>query len=552
MPPTRSENPLLTPVLDQVGTLVDWTHVSIYVLDGEDITLLAYRGPVPFREASHFSFPLARAGGARRVITGRAPLLIADAKGDSDVARSFLEATLDVPRQTFDYIGSWMGLPLTIGGSVAGMLDLAHAERNRYTEEDLERVSVYVRNVAAQIENAVHFSDLSQRSLELQTLYEVQQAINRHLELSHILQLVADQALQLTSAGEALIFLVQDDDLALACRSGSALSELPPGLVLPVQGSMIGRALQSGRAWRAFNAQSDPAGDGDVCRLLGARSLLVVPLGPPSDPVGALVAANKVFGAFGPRDERVLSQLAGAAAIAVERSRLVKQAAELVRLQERQRIAETLHDTVAQKLFRIGIEAEWCQQKAPAGEEVAQRIETVRRLVARAGYDLRSAIFALRGTAHAGESSLVALLRSHLSEFQAESGIRALLIASPDLAPLPPATSELLFRIAREALINARKHSRAGTVIVSLRCDDETLTLTIQDDGTGLDEAGAVDPAAGGLHFGISTMRQLAVQLGGRFSIGNNDEHGTIVQVQIPGAGQGVPDRLYPTGAKLQ
>ena len=90
MPESWLENPLLTPIFDQIGTIVDYTHLSIYVLDGSDLALLAYRGPVPATEASLFSFPLARAGGARRVLGDKAPLLIAVPRGLAGGAREHL------------------------------------------------------------------------------------------------------------------------------------------------------------------------------------------------------------------------------------------------------------------------------------------------------------------------------------------------------------------------------------------------------------------------------------------------------------------------------
>jgi len=719
------ENPLLAPILDQIKEIVDYTHVSIYVLDGTDLTLLAYRGPVPATEASLFSFPLSKAGGARWVISHEVPLLIADAKGDTPIALSFREAAREVPERTFDYIGSWIGLPLHIGGRVMGMLDLAHQERNYYTKEHVSQIQDYVKHVAVNIENAVLYANLTQRSTEIQTLYAVQQAINSHLDMPIVLQLVADQARRLTSARQSLIFLLEDKTLRAAFGAGETTSRLWVGYKLPLRGSLVGEALRKGQPVRIFDAEADPRLRPAVYRELGVRSLLIVPLRTASRPIGALVVTDKVFGAFGPNDERVLATVAAGAAIglenaqiyrdeqerrrsaeimqqilahlssnqsledilsavvacagelletesgavfqvlpggdqatvltwrglddasleallnplvwqirlagmpvveehlgsglplnasprsvpllvsdlaawaqqaptppgvgaaidhlasrfhtalliplvikdkidgcielyyrqprsfsrselqqaetigkyvalAVERGRLVEKAEELARLQERQRIAQALHDTVAQMLFRIGLEAEWFQENLPQDEDTLKRVQTVQRLVARSSYELRSAIFALRNRDLAGDHSLVQLLEEQVAEFQDETGIQATLIAPPDLAPLPSAIAEAIFRIAREALANVRKHAQATAVLVSLDGEDSAVTVTIQDNGVGLDYCSLVDPGEAGMHFGVNTMRKLVTQLNGRFLIDNNDDHGVMIKARFP------------------
>jgi signal transduction histidine kinase len=265
--------------------------------------------------------------------------------------------------------------------------------------------------------------------------------------------------------------------------------------------------------------------------------VLFVPLVIKSDVAGRLEFYYRRARAFAPGQLELAESIGRHVAYAVERARLAQKAEELVRLQERQRIAQALHDTVAQMLFRIGIEAEWCQQHASADAAVAERIETVRRLVARSSHELRSAIFALRDRDPSGDNSLVVLLLDQVQEFQAESGIPATFVVSPDLPPLPPAAAEAIFRIVREALTNVHKHAHASAVIVSLRGEEDAVTVTIQDDGIGLEECTLVDPGVGGLHFGIRTMRELASQLGGRFLIDNNDEHGTMVKVRVPVGG---------------
>jgi GAF domain-containing protein len=180
--------------------MIDYTHVSIYVVDGPDLTLTAYRRPIPQDHVALFNFLLAKAGGARSVIQTDAPVLIADVLTEPPIARSFLEAQKDVPEDTFSYIRCWIGYPISIGGKTSGMLDIAHTERNFFQTWISPAWKHTSKDVQATIENAILYTNLTQLSSEIQTLYTVQQAINSHLDITTVLQLVADQACQLTAA----------------------------------------------------------------------------------------------------------------------------------------------------------------------------------------------------------------------------------------------------------------------------------------------------------------------------------------------------------------
>ena len=717
------ENPLLTPLFDQVRQIVDYAHVSIYLQDGSDLRLLAYRGPIPPGWAALFSFPLKKAGGARWVIEHQTRLLIADARGDSTIARSFLEATQDVPQTTFDYIGSWMGFPLFAGGQVIGMFDLAHETRNYYTEEHTERVEQYLQGVAISIENAVLYANLNQQSAETRTLYALQQAIHSQMDATTVLQLVADEAVKLTSAQQALVLLLQQEALRAHVTTTAENGKVDVDQALLVLQDVAEEALESKEPVRLFDTQTPASSISSVMERMGVRSLVAVPLLSKQRPLGALLAINKQFGAFGPSDERLLTMLASGAAIALEntrlyhqeqkrrraaegkqailaslsstqplgqilqtsieqacrlldsqagsiyllgpggervnvaalfrlpfryldanlaltaappmavwsqgnayinclagqktdlppalahclgngsvnpareplssqlrtylfdhyqsaltvpltfdkqpiglielyghgpcfleperlelaedisqhvalaleRARLSEKAEELARLQERQRIAQALHDSVAQNLFRAGLEATWCLDHLKPDEETAQRLRTVKRLVARSSYELRSAIFALRNRKLTRGHSLVELLQDQVDEFNEQTLIPTTLVAPPHLPHLPVPVAEAIFRIVREALSNVSKHASASAVVVSLRCDGELLSIIIQDNGVGLQTVSSnAQDTEEGLHFGLDTIRRLVAQLEGTVFIGGNDDRGTTVKATFP------------------
>lgn len=207
---------------------------------------------------------------------------------------------------------------------------------------------------------------------------------------------------------------------------------------------------------------------------------------------------------------------------------------ELARLRERERIAQALHDTLAQMLFTIGLEAEWCVTHLTLDGEARQRLQTIRRLAARSSDELRSAIFALRSHYLPGGEGLAELLQEQIHEFEAQSGIAATLILSSPSPHLPPLVSEAVYRIVRESLSNVRKHARASAVMVSLYCDPDSVTVTVQDNGVGLAEPVDLEANDHDLHFGVATMHSLTAQAQGDFFIANNDDQGVMVKARFP------------------
>jgi len=209
-------------------------------------------------------------------------------------------------------------------------------------------------------------------------------------------------------------------------------------------------------------------------------------------------------------------------------------AAERARLEERRRIAQALHDTLAQTLFTIGLEAQRCLEGLPVDGEVRRRLQAIRRLAGRSGDELRSAIFALRSRYLPEGDDLAGLLREQVAEFQAQTGVAATLILSPQFPGLPPLVGEAVYRIVRESLSNVRKHAHASAVMVSLRCDTDAVIVTIQDDGLGLARPLPTKADDGELRFGVATMRQAAARAQGQFTIGDGEDGGVMARARFP------------------
>jgi signal transduction histidine kinase len=207
---------------------------------------------------------------------------------------------------------------------------------------------------------------------------------------------------------------------------------------------------------------------------------------------------------------------------------LSEQAQELAALQERQRLARELHDSVSQSLYGIGLGAHTAREALDTDpEEAIAPLEYVINLAEAGLAEMRALIFELRPEALATEGIISALtkqvtvLRTHYN---------LLVNAQWDEEPMLPLESKQeLYRIAREALHNIVKHACASTVTLRLVRQDGELILEVCDDGLGFDPTG---PFPG--HLGISSIQERVARLDGTCIIKSAPSQGTYLHVCIP------------------
>ena len=185
---------------------------------------------------------------------------------------------------------------------------------------------------------------LSQRADEVQTLFNVQQAINSRLDPDIVLQMIADEARRLTHTAMAAVYLRQGEELVITVVSG----QVDPALIgyrLPLDGSAAGQALrQKQPILVTATGESGPV-HRDLVSKVGAETFIIVPLVSGQTAVGAITVANKQDDTLGADDERILTMMASGAVIALENARLYRE--ENVRYQEserRRQVAESLRD----------------------------------------------------------------------------------------------------------------------------------------------------------------------------------------------------------------
>lgn len=222
-------------------------------------------------------------------------------------------------------------------------------------------------------------------------------------------------------------------------------------------------------------------------------------------------------------DRRVMCQTQ-----AIEAQRVAAAHTQAV-LEERQRLARDLHDSVTQSLYGITLHAQAAQRQLAAGE-VALAIESLRILQDTAQEtldEMRLLIFELRPPI-LEQVGLVAAIQARLNSVEGRASLQTKLIAD-EIGALPGPVEQALYRIAQEALNNALRHARARELTVRLLRDDRHFTLEIQDDGVGFEPAQAL----GGGGLGLRGIAERIAQLRGSFTLQSAPGVGTVLRVEV-------------------
>src|SRR5215216_5492958 len=228
-------------------------------------------------------------------------------------------------------------------------------------------------------------------------------------------------------------------------------------------------------------------------------------------------------------DEKVfLGAVADQTAVAVENVRLFAGVRDKAALEERQRLARELHDSVSQALYGITLGTKTARtllDKNP--DRVADPLDYVLSLAEAGQAEMRALIFELRPESLKKEG-LVAALEKQADALKARHGIDvvATLCNEPE-APLE--VKEAVYRIAQEALHNIVKHARAGNVEIKMQCTPEQITLEIIDNGVGFEARGDFPG-----HLGLRSMRERALHLGGVLEVVSSPGKGTRICAQVP------------------
>lgn len=385
------------------------------------------------------------------------------------------------------------------------------------------------------------------RSAQLAALNQAGIHMTSELSIETVLQKVVDLARTVAGARYgALAVRDEEGNIEHFLTSGITEEERRRIGSPPTGRGILGILLETGKPLRLRDVTQHPRAAGFPPHHPVMHSFLGVPIVYKGRTLGQLYLTEKEGAAeFTQDDEEVMMLFATQAAVAIENARLYERVKTLAVLEDRERIARDLHDSIIQSIYAVGLSLENAvdileESPSEARERLNYAVDKLNDIIR----DIRNFIFNLRPQIYRGKSlahgleELVAELQLNTLmdvELQVQEGIDHL---------LSPEQTATLLQIAREGLTNIIKHARARSVLVHAQVADGFLNLRIEDDGVGFD----LSAPRSAERQGLRNMHARAASLGGNLEVHSQPGRGTRLILRLPvgtldPSAQGVPSR---------
>lgn len=400
------------------------------------------------------------------------------------------------------------------------------------TSTDINNLMNYLEAVFDDMEFEVKRQTVQfeQKNRSLQLLYDIATGINTSRNLNDLLTRFLHSMRNIVNARAGMVRLIQDNgEMKLVSSFGLSDEVIENEQNVPVKRCLCGTAATSGKVQMQLDLKQCHQIIGTP--IVGDEELemLAVPLQYHGKTLGIynLFVSSAEF--YSDDEFRSLFASVGQhLGMAIEKTKLDDEAKRLTIIKERNAIAHELHDSLAQTLASLRFQVSMLDETLDNQkvEEIHSEIQQIKGGLDEAYSELRELLAHFRAPVH--RRDLMPALEDLISNFRKKTGMRVLLQKDWDAAQLEPSKELQILRIVQESLANIRKHSKAHTVRVLMRCDDSLSgEVLIEDDGVGLQT-----PAFSGHpgeHIGLSIMEERARKMGGELKIESEPGEGTRV-----------------------
>lgn len=378
--------------------------------------------------------------------------------------------------------------------------------------------------------------DIEIKHRELTLLYEVAAFLSVPAARDVACGTVLDKVMQLFDAPAGLVRFVEVGGTQMRIGVQRNLSEefLRCETCLPLGDCLCGVSAVSGQAFtQPLLPASELNNQALACRdREGFAAMVAIPI----------TVKNQILGVFNlffhqPRvlddnEVRLLETIGQHLGVAIENQRLVEREKEMAVSEERNLLAEELHDSIAQSLAFLNIEAQMLQDSLRRGDtdEAEVELAKIREGIQESYDDVRELLVHFRTKVVAG--NIETAIRNALERFEGQTGISTAFERCGEGREVPAKPAIQILHIVQEALSNIRKHAQATAVKVALlRNDTESgCEIRVVDNGCGFDAENRDDSDA---HVGLKIMRERAHRIGGKLAIQSQPGSGTTLTLRI-------------------
>jgi len=559
---------VLVLVLERLQQVLPYDSASIFFLTDGTAELAAARGHPEPERVSQLSFRVENDPLTSRMLRRGRPVILDDAQADDRFRQ----------RGSTDYVRSWIGVPLMVGGEAVGVMSVDHRDVEVYDETSAAQLQAFARQAAVAIDNARLFEqaqreieqrkraeDALERQLErLSLLNRVTRSMTARDDLDSILQ-VAVKRLEEHFSDLATVWLREGDDLTLASagdRSRCVLDRSGLPRCLPVPSEFAGRASADGSRY----VPDLTALDAPVLKpLVGhpdVRSAVVVPLMAEGSLLGVLVSGRKEPNAFNRKEIAFLEGLSKHVALAVRQAQLhqnlqaayddLRQSQRTMMRQERLRalgeMASGIAHDINNAISPVPLYTSLIAREADLDDQVASYLHTIETAVSdvegtvgrmREFYREREEENLVRVALNRAVREAMELTRPRWRDVPQERGVTIHLEIdlAEDLPPVAGAEGEIRQAVTNLILNAVDAMPNGGTLALRTRAaigPPDRVIVEVSDTGIGMDEeilSRCFEPF-------FSTKGERGSGMGLAMVYGTMQRHGGDVQVEsAPGEG---------------
>jgi two-component system, NarL family, sensor kinase len=457
---------------------------------------------------------------------------------------------LAIPKNPAAFANEVLGMPIQANGRLIGVFSICAIPPRHLIDDAEHRLEQFARHAAIAIANARRYSEEQRRATRFVLIAKIAAMVASSPGLDPLLQHAADvihEVLEYPAVDIALLDPDNAETLVVGIRGGEYKRKVLGNARIPVARSIMGAAVRERKPQVINDVSADP-------RYVLPPGVQM-PLAEIAIPIlhgGTVLGVLNVESAqaFDELDRISLEIVAEHLAVAIVNARLVERDMHYAVLEERQRLAQDLHDNVTQILSSIHLLSQslaetWRRDRASGEQQIVRLAELSRMALA----EMRELLQQLTPgeapqSASFGDLSVAMVARTDGLIAALQKCLPALVLPGQsldfdfdDYRPQAEPYEQALLRVSQEAVSNAVRHSSAQRIEVAARVTDDRVVLQVIDDGRGI-------PDSSCLGMGLSGMQQRLHELGGDLDVvvvprGEFEASGTKIVATLPRCDRG-------------
>ncbi len=523
----RDPDELLTSIGEIGATALGYETTALGIIEDDELVFSPKANP-------QLQAPVRRSldnGSDRQGITG----LVA-ATGKPIIVPDVSAEPRYIPLQENSSARSSVTVQVSAGGHALGVLHSRSRSLNAFDEADQVVLQALAQEIGIALENARIFELERRRNEQMAAINAVALNVSAVLTLSELLPHVVQLVRETFGYHIVGVFLVDESEQAIVLQAVDSSDDNLPmrGTRMSVGGEgIVGHVAGTGLPWITGDVSSDLFYSDLGLESVHVQSELAMPIKQGDVVVGVLDLYSEEKDGFDDIDMLIAQTLANQLAVAIENARIFDETRDMAVLEERNRMAREIHDTLAQGFTGIVIQLEAGEDSMEEDpDRLREHISVAKGIARECLAEARRSVWNLLPEV-LERNPLDVIIADEVQRFAATISGSAEFTLLGARRELTAATQAAMLRICQESLTNTRKYADANEVRVTLDFELDTVTLTVSDDGVGFDPEGIrIGGGRGG--FGLTGMRQRARLLRGDVDIISSPGNGTVVKAKIP------------------